>query len=151
MIRKGYMFMVEYRDLIGVPFRNRGRDIKTGLDCYGLVMEIYRRYGIELPEYTADFDDLEKVNALITDGVAMKSNWRRVEGEIPVPCMVAIRFGVPKGMVNHTGCYIGNGRFIHIRQNIGVCVDCINSPAWKKVIEGCYEYIGGKNGNTGNR
>lgn len=145
------MSMVEYSDLIGVPFRNRGRDVKTGLDCYGLVMEIYRRYGISIPEYTEDFDNLEKVNALITEGVAIKSNWRRVEGELPVPCLVAIRFGVPKGMVNHTGCYIGNGRFIHIRQNIGVCVDNINSPAWKHVIEGCFEYIGDRNGNTGNR
>lgn len=144
------MSMVEYGDLIGVPFRNRGRNVKTGLDCYGLVMEIYRRQGINIPEYTADFDNLEKVNALITEGVAIKSNWRRVEGELPVPCLVAIRFGVPKGMVNHTGCYIGNGRFIHIRQNIGVCVDSINSPAWKHVIEGCFEYIGDRNGNTGN-
>ena len=55
---------------------------------------------------------------------------------------MAIRFGVPKGVVNHTGVYVGNGKFIHIRENVGVCVDRVNSPAWKKQIEGFYEYIG---------
>ena len=144
------MSMNDYSDLIGVSFRNRGRDVKTGLDCYGLVMEIYRRHGIEIPEYTADFDDVKKVSALITEKTAIKTNWRRVEGELPVPCLLAIRFGVPKGIVNHTGCYIGNGRFIHIRSNIGVCVESMNSPAWAHVIEGCYEYVGDANGNAGN-
>ena len=135
--------MIQYRDLIGVPFKNRGRDM-DGFDCYGLVQEMYRRYGISIPDYTADFDDLEKVNELITSKTAISSNWRRIEPdeELPVPCLLAIQFGTPNGIVNHTGCYIGNGRFIHIRANIGVCVDRIDSPAWRHVIEGFFEYVG---------
>lgn len=135
--------MIQYRDLIGVPFKNRGRDM-DGFDCYGLVQEMYRRYGISIPDYTADFDDLEKVNELITSKTAISSNWRRIEPdkELPVPCLLAIRFGTPSGIINHTGCYIGNGRFIHIRANIGVCVDRIDSPAWRHVIEGLFEYVG---------
>ena len=137
--------MIQYRDLIGVKFTNRGRSMEEGFDCYGLVQEIYRRYGMTIPDYTADFDDLEKVNALITSKTAITSNWRRIgKGEeLPVPCLMAIRFGTPSGIVNHTGCYIGNGHFIHIRSNIGVCVDRIDSPAWRLVIEGFYEYGGG--------
>ena len=135
--------MIQYRDLIGVPFKNRGRDM-DGFDCYGLVQEMYRRYDISIPDYTADFDDLEKVNELITSKTAIVTNWRRIapEEELPVPCLLAIRFGTPSGIVNHTGCYIGNGRFIHIRANIGVCVDRIDSPAWRHVIEGFFEYVG---------
>lgn len=135
--------MIQYRDLIGVPFKNRGRDM-DGFDCYGLVQEMYRRYGISITDYTADFDDLEKVNELITSKTAISSNWRRIEPdkELPVPCLLAIRFGTPSGIINHTGCYIGNGRFIHIRANIGVCVDRIDSPAWRHVIEGFFEYVG---------
>jgi cell wall-associated NlpC family hydrolase len=115
-----------------------------GFDCYGLVQEMYRRYGISITDYTADFDDLEKVNELITSKTAISSNWRRIEPdeELPVPCLLAIRFGTPSGIINHTGCYIGNGRFIHIRANIGVCVDRIDSPAWRHVIEGLFEYVG---------
>lgn len=41
--------MIEYADLIGAPFKSHGRDIKTGVDCYGLVQAVFRREGIELP------------------------------------------------------------------------------------------------------
>lgn len=134
--------MVNYSDLIGIPFKNRGRSVSTGFDCYGLVMEIYRRFGKNIPEYTADYNDLESVNALITQKTAIKSNWKRVSAPLPVPCLLAIRFGVKPGIVNHTGVYLGDGKFIHIRENTGVCVDRINSPAWRRLIVGCYEYVG---------
>ena len=113
--------MIRYDDLIGVPFKNHGRDVKTGLDCYGLVMEVYRRCGIDLPEFDAEYDDVEKISGII-DGERAKENiWKKCDkANLPVPCILAIRFGVPKGVVNHTGCYIGDGKFIHIRENIGV-------------------------------
>lgn len=136
---------INYTDLIGVPFKNRGRDLKSGFDCYGLVMEVFKRYGYKIPEYTADFDDVAKVNDLIQNKTSIKSNWERVGlNEISAPCLLAIRFGVPKGVVNHTAVYIGDGKFIHIRENTGVCVDSIYSPAWVRVIEGCYKYVGCK-------
>lgn len=34
-------------DLIGVPYKDHGRDM-AGLDCYGLAIEVARRYGYEL-------------------------------------------------------------------------------------------------------
>lgn len=140
------MLMVNYTDLIGTPFANRGRDISKGVDCYGLVMEIFKRCGHNIPEYTADYDNVEAVNELIAGKTAIKSNWKRLDAEhLVVPCLMAIRFGVPKGVVNHTGVYIGNGKFIHIRENTGVCVDRINSPAWKRQIEGYYEFVGDSN------
>lgn len=141
------MLMVNYSDLIGVPFVNRGRDIKTGLDCYGLVKEMFKRFGHDIPEYTVDYDNTEAVNALIVGKTAIKSNWQAVDfNSMPVPSLLAIRFGVPKGIVNHTGVYIGNGKFIHTRENTGVLVDRIDSPAWKRQIEGCYEFVGDKHG-----
>lgn len=141
------MSMLEYGDLIGVPFKNRGRSKETGFDCYGLVQEMFRRYGRTLPDYTADFRDIRQVDAIIREKTAISKNWRRVSGrEIPVPCVITIRFGVPRGIVNHTGCYIGDGKFIHTRENIGVCVDRIDSPAWRGVIEDFYEYVGDANG-----
>lgn len=137
------MSMIEYADLIGTPFANRGRSLETGVDCYGLVMEVYKRFGHIIPEYTADYDNVEAVNDLIVGKTAIKSNWRPADpNNPPVPCLMAIRFGVPKGVVNHTGVYIGNGKFIHIRENTGVCVDRVNSAAWRKVIEGYYEFVG---------
>lgn len=134
---------IDVTDLIGVPFENRGRDVETGLDCYGLVMEVYRRYGINLPEYTADFDDTALIDQTIEDATA-SSVWREANPEkLKAPTVIAMRFGCPRGVVNHTGVYIGGGRFIHTRERIGACIDRLNSPAWKRCIEGYYEYIGG--------
>lgn len=145
------MNSADYTDLIGIPFANRGRDVKSGLDCYGLVREVYRKNGIELPEYNADYDDKEKINELMDFATHSKSVWRKVEGNnIPVPCVIAMRFNVPKGYVNHAAVYIGAGKFLHIRENAGSCIEKINSPMWKMLIEGFYEYIGDRNGKASN-
>lgn len=135
--------MIYYADLIGVPFANCGRDITKGFDCYGLVIEIYKRCGKNIPEYYADYNDTKAVNKLITEKTAIKSNWKKVDmANMPVPCLLAICFGTQKGVVNHCAAYIGDGKFIHIRENTGVCVDRVNSPAWRRVIEGAYKYVG---------
>lgn len=140
---------INYADLIGVKFKNRGRDITSGVDCYGLVMEVYKRCGVELPEYTADFDNMDKINSIFSGCIDCGGNWKKIDlSSLKAPCLIAIRFGSPPGVVNHAGCYIGNGKFIHIRENIGVCIDNINSPAWRKVIVGFYEYIGDHNDNV---
>ena len=135
--------MIDYDDLIGIPFINGGRDRNKGFDCYGLVMEVYRRCGIALPEYTADWDDEEKINSIV-QREAGTTAWHRVKAPLPVPCLVALRMGTPPGIVNHTGVYIGHGKFIHTRAKIGVCVSRIYSPAWRGVIDGFYEYVGDK-------
>ena len=57
--------MADYSDLIGVSFKNHGRDVKTGLDCYGLVMEVFKRNGVILPEFDAEFDDIKKISSII--------------------------------------------------------------------------------------
>lgn len=41
---------MRYDDLLGVPFRVHGRD-RTGMDCYGLVLECLRREGKSLPDF----------------------------------------------------------------------------------------------------
>lgn len=137
--------MVKLDDLIGVPFSNNGRNIKTGVDCYGLCMEVYKRYGHKLPEYYAEYNDMKRINEIVKENQLRSDLWQEVSKDnLPVPCLVAIRFGSPQGVVNHTGTYIGDGKFIHIRENIGVCIDSIDSPAWKRVIAGFYQYVGDK-------
>ena len=143
--------MIKLDDLIGVPFANRGRDPKTGLDCYGLVKEVFRRYGYDIPEYDTHYhyDDMCRINELISGNIK-NYPWRKLK-EPKAPCLMAIRFGSPDGVVNHTAVYIGEDRFIHTREKIGVNIDRISSPAWRRVIVGYYEYVGGKHDNAGNR
>lgn len=135
------MRMVNFNDLIGVPFVNRGRN-RFGYDCYGLVKEVYRRYGHEIPEYDLqyNYDDMCRVDELISGNVK-NYPWKEIS-EPQVPCLIAMRFGSPVGVVNHTAVYIGGGRFIHCRERVGVCIDRISSPAWRRTIVGFYKYVG---------
>ena len=130
--------MIDVSDLIGVPFVNHGRDIHDGLDCYGLVMEVFRRYGKHIPEYNADWDDDEKISGIVHEQTK-STTWRSCAMPLPVPCVVALRYGTPPGVINHTGVYIGNGKFMHTRAKIGVCIERLESPAWHHLIEGFYE------------
>lgn len=143
--------MVDYSDLIGTPFKLGGRDKKTGLDCYGLVTEIYKRHGINIPEYNEQYNTYEKASELIGEARDTKILWKEADSNnLPIPCVMAIRFNAPKGIINHTAVYIGDGKFIHAREKVGVCVDRISSPAWRRIIEGYYKYVGDDNGENSN-
>lgn len=136
--------MFDYECYIGKPFEQDGRG-PDSYDCYGLTKEIFARFGKNIGEYWCLVEDKEQINKLFRR--AIKTKWRQVDykhgEEIPVPALVALRFNAPAGVVNHTAVYIGEGRFIHIREKIGVCVDRLDSPAWRKQIVGIYEYTGG--------
>jgi len=119
-------------DLIGLPFIDGGRDPAVGLDCWGLSTEVFRRYGINLPDYKISCEDASRIHSEVKE---QRPFWRRCEKEIPVPALVVIRFTV---YCDHTGVYLGQGRFIHTRKRIGANIDRIDNPAWANRIEGFY-------------
>lgn len=41
---------VEIKDLIGARFKSHGRTVAAGYDCYGLAIEISKRFGHSLPD-----------------------------------------------------------------------------------------------------
>ena len=126
--------MVELNDLIGVPFKNGGRD-KSGYDCYGLAIEVYRRYGIELPDYTISAIDAARIDQEVA---TQKPFWVEVDRDhLIVPTMVVMRFNFGP-LVNHTGVYIGNGLMIHTIQKRQVHVVSINDGYWSRRIAGFY-------------
>ena len=127
--------MFKYDDLIGVPFADGGRD-KKGLDCYGLASLLYARQGVLLPDFKVCAYNSELVDDTIGE---QRKYWQRIDnaGQLPIPCLVVIRFNHPV-LCNHVGVYIGDGRFIHTREKIGVNIDRIDSPAWRRKIEGFY-------------
>ncbi|MBP2655800.1 MAG: hypothetical protein H6Q73_3369 [Firmicutes bacterium] len=123
---------IKLDDLIGLQFVDGGRDSAVGLDCWGLSTEVFRRYGIELPDYKISCEDASRIDSEVKQ---QKLFWRRCEGEIPIPALVVIRFTV---FCDHTGVYIGKGKFIHTRKEVGVNIDRVDSPAWSKRIDGFY-------------
>ena len=126
--------MFEYADLIGVPFANRGRDPKTGLDCYGLAMEVFKRQGIELPEFWISCEDASRINETVGTEKA-NGRWARIERP-KAPCIIVLRFN--NHQWNHVGVYIGSGKMLHTARKTGVRIERLDHPYWRQRIEGYY-------------
>ena len=120
-------------DLVGKPFQDGGRG-PDAYDCVGLVKEVYKRYGLDFPDYVGCCYDIEKFDSEFKAALPF---WvRHDEPDIPVPAIVAIRFNAP--VVNHVGVYLGDGKFIHTREKTGVVIELMRSLAWRHRIEGIY-------------
>lgn len=48
--------LIPHDDLLGVPWVLGGRDPATGLDCWGVVVELRRRAGLATPDPFRDWD-----------------------------------------------------------------------------------------------
>ena len=104
--------MVDVSDLIGIPYKEHGRD-KTGLDCYGLAIEVSKRFGNDLTDFdykrhTDDFFNSTANNCIKTH--APKKIQHFIEGALVLFCNT-------RGEKNHIGVYIGDGYIIHCNSN----------------------------------
>lgn len=130
--------MPDFSDLIGRPFVNGGRG--PGYDCWGLTMEAFRRYGIELTDYKIDAGDEKAANATASTDILNAGpggRWKKIIFCIEPPCLVTFQFKEP-GVVTHVGTYIGRGRILHVLENKNVCVE--RALKYQNFIEGYYEY-----------
>jgi len=124
-------------DLIGVPFTPRGRG-PDSYDCWGLAMEVYRRRGIELPEF-AYGEDLELT---VLDGLITGNKHLILELDKPEPwCLIG--FSVIPRYEHHIGVSLPDGRrFIHVRRHQRVIISRRSDIVWKRRIRGYYRWIG---------
>jgi cell wall-associated NlpC family hydrolase len=101
--------MNTFNDLIGVPFKYG----KT--DCWWLVRKVFKRFGIDTPDYNVARNAVEQANYdLNCAGRMMEeelNHWKPID-EPEIPCLVSMSLGIP-GVYHHVGVYIGDNRFIH--------------------------------------
>lgn len=116
--------------LIGTPFKYGGRG-PDFYDCYGLIMELYRRlFQIELPDYQSPTcaDDIARLMR------GELHHWRPVE----VPKLGTVMF-MRLGEFTHVAMYLGDNRFIHTCEATGgVCIERMSN--WFNRIEKYIEY-----------
>ncbi len=127
---------IKYEDLLAVPWKRGGRSAE-GLDCYGLVKELYARLGRDLPEIeeTPDTEAVEAIDKLWTAGYI--DIGEKIEN--PEPYCVVV-FCIRPPWVSHMGVVLTENRFIHILRKRTVQVDRLNHPYWKGKIAGYYRW-----------
>ncbi len=134
--------MLEYTDLLGVPFAYQGRG-PDEYDCYGLNIELHRRIGVEVPDYKSP-TKLEDIARLIdTEKTLWHEVWKKDNNtprEADIPLHSTLLFKV-NGLASHVGMKISGNRFIHTWEGVGgVLVERIS--LWKHKILGVYQYDG---------
>jgi len=102
--------------LVGTPYRWGGNTPDSGFDCSGLIGYVYKSQAAIVPPRT----------------VAALVNWGQ-----PIPA-AALRTGdlvvfTQKGVTNHAGIYVGEGRFVHAPSSGGVVrLDEIAGKYWSR-------------------
>ncbi len=124
--------MIEYQDLIGIPYKKNGRD-KSGMDCLGIVAFIHKREGIPFSDKISPDED-EIIHQLVTTNEDMAIKLDRPE----IGCIVT--FCIRPPYVTHLGMVIENNKFIHIFRNGTAVIERLDSPFWSRRIRGFYKW-----------
>lgn len=134
--------MVEYADLIGIPFLEFGRS-RAGMDCWAVVLELYRRAGITLKD---PFAQQTRINVKAIQGASVErwiaeqfNTWERV----PVPDVGdVLAFRDVDGAAVHVGVMVEPGKFIHALRRAGIVIGKLDRAPWDTSLIGAYAYRG---------
>lgn len=123
--------MRDYSDYIGIPFKYGGRD-KKELDCYGLVMLLYKEiHGIDVPDVISP-KFLEEIHDVV---LVEKLKWTPA----PIEEGSVLIFNV-NGYGSHVAYVIAPDLMIHTWELTGgVTIERI-SAYWRHRILGSYKY-----------
>lgn len=104
------------RDLIGVPFKDYGRDSKSGLDCWGLAIEFFSRLGLQLEDPVSMYDsDWHKKFNLI----GMNQHLYFDRAEVPIPFSV-VAMQIQSNVVNHLAICLDLQYVLNTDKTVGV-------------------------------
>jgi cell wall-associated NlpC family hydrolase len=121
---------VDVSDLVGMKYKPHGRG-DGGYDCYGLTLEVEKRFGNVLPDF--EYEDTEgKIDEESVE-LLKNGNARKIGDFIPGAIILLQNI---QGMKTHIGVYLGDGMFIHSHIKKNVCIDTVYSH--RHCISGVY-------------
>jgi cell wall-associated NlpC family hydrolase len=126
---------IPYSDLLGVPFKDGGRDL-AGLDCWGLVMEVSRRQGRSLPDYQVPCYMALRVAEAAADEISAGKFYPVAVPQAGDLVAMALLPEMPD-LVQHFGIMIDGQRFLHTLIKTGPILSRVNGLF---NIKGFYAY-----------
>lgn len=113
-------------DYLGVRYRSGGTSPETGLDCSGLVLNVFRNaIGFDLPRTAAEMSRMG-------DKIGRKD---LKPGDL-------VFFNTMRRAFSHVGIYLGDGKFVHAPSSGGkVRVEAIATGYWSKRFNGARRLI----------
>jgi cell wall-associated NlpC family hydrolase len=120
---------------LGTPYAKGGAS-KKGIDCSGIVVEVYKRYaGFILPHNT------EKLFKLVKKVDKEKLGYGDLVffSDFGLSPSLRLRSGTVSNVEpSHVGIYIGEGKFVHSTEGYGVIVSSLDDESYRK------RYIGAR-------
>lgn len=125
--------MINVTDLIGIPFVEFGRDKNKGFDCYGLAIEVERRFGKKLNDVVLEKFDRAKVKKTLPE-INVKKTEKIKEGAI------LEFYGINDSRL-HIGVALGSDIFIHSTENQGVRISSVKNTKTYMKLANVYEVL----------
>ncbi len=125
--------MAKFGNLIGRGFVDGGRSMRTGLDCWGLVMEVFKRYGIKVPDFVVGAFAYKAIAALA--GEAMESRkWEEVYRPMDKDAPLVVLMRMHPNLITHAGVFIGKNKIIHTTKSTGVIMSRADSALKSRIV-----------------
>lgn len=130
--------MYSVNNLIGIPFKDKGRSI-DGCDCMGLAIMSHKAMGQDIPDFKIDSDSDVNINSTFVEQL-YNNKWLKLDSPKP-PCIVVFGFNPnDPEMVTHVGTYVGDNKIIHTLEGKTSTAISLNHPFFKNKILGFYKY-----------
>lgn len=125
---------------IGINYKENGRSLENGVDCWGLLHCIYENeFGLTLPSYNEKYEKYGNQYKLHDNDYSfLMDNWQKVTlenkqlGDLILFDMNDIIF--------HAGMVIAKHKFIHVHSGIETVIDELSSLQWENRISELYRH-----------
>jgi|GEM_PF-1040304 len=122
------------RRYLGIQYKLRGRDYRTGLDCYGLIIAVYKDLGFDLLDIEEEYDINWQWQKRVNFIEKYHDKWLKVKS---AAFLDVVLFKDPRGHANHGGIMLRDDRFLHCSKT-GVTIGRIMYPQWESRVDGFY-------------